>query len=102
MFKRRLHLVLPIAALAVIAIAVVFAWPRSSSAENRAREQARNIACNVSQVGLGARPCAAVEGFRAEPGAWRFRIALPGGRYRCYALSAAGRPLYPLQRVRCH
>lgn len=43
----------------------------------------KDLACNISQVGLGIRPCAPVENFRkSRRGAWRFRIeGAARGRY---------------------
>jgi hypothetical protein len=79
------------AALTFTAAAIVFfAWPRSGGAEDKARQQAQGLACNISQVGLGGRPCAKVENFRkAGPNAWRFRFLAPApghAQYRCWEL----------------
>jgi len=100
----KLRLVVLVAALTVTVVAIaVVAWPRSTSAEDRARQEAKTLACNISQVGLGVRPCAPVKEFR-KTGAntWRFRIEGPARRdYRCYELNAAVGPLYPVRQVPC-
>jgi hypothetical protein len=70
---------LVVAAVVIIAIAVA-AWPQNPSRSETARASARQIACNVSQHGLGIRPCAKVVEFTPlAPATWRVRVqGVPG------------------------
>jgi hypothetical protein len=98
------RLLVLVAAVTFATVAIVlYVLPRSISAEDRARQQAKDMACSASQVGLGIRPCAPVENFR-KTGAdtWRFRIDGPArGRHHCYELRIADRPQLPTQ-LSCH
>jgi hypothetical protein len=97
------RLVVLVAAVIFATVAIVFfVWHRSSSAEDRVRQQAKDLACNISQVGLGSRPCAPVENLRKTGSeTWRFRIEGPArGRYRCYELRLADQ-LQPPTQLSC-
>jgi hypothetical protein len=85
MVKARIGVVVGL--LAVAATVIVFLmWPLSGGVEHRARQWAEELACGVSQHGLGVRPCASITEFQ-EIGAqtWRVRI---DGFHGCFLVRA--------------
>jgi hypothetical protein len=68
------------AVVVVIIVVALAVWPHRLSRSDTARAHARQIACNVSQHGLGAHPCAKVVEFtRLAPRTWRVRVeGVPG------------------------
>ena len=85
----RAFVLLAVAALAVAVIAFVL-WPRSGSAETRARATAKSVACNVAQHGLGVRTCFQITEFsKVGSATWRVKIAHEHG---CWLVRGDGGP----------
>lgn len=94
---RRLVLAFAVgAAVGVAVTATVFLpRPRPSWQEQEARSTAHTLACDIAQVGLGARPCGEVLSFRrTAPNTYEARISATRRTY-CFRLQA------PLPPQRC-
>jgi hypothetical protein len=92
--------VLLVATAVTVAVIAFFLWPRPESAEARARDTAKALACNVPQHGLGVRPCSPITEFRKLGSTtWRVRIAHVHG---CFLVHGDGETTLRACKLQVH